>query len=90
MPKNQLTHIEQFVIDKVKEIRISRKISQEGIASILDMTKGFIGQIESHKQPAKYNLNHINLLAAELELSPKDFLPDKPLLEAKTRKKKKK
>ena len=81
MPKNKKTNIEQYVINKIKEIRNSKGFSQEDIAFILDKSRGFIGQIESPNHPAKYNLNHLNTLAIELGVSLKDFFPEKPLKE---------
>ncbi len=83
MPKKGKTDIEQFVINKIKEIRIAKGISQEDVAVALNITRGFIGQIESPKYPAKYNLNHLNILAKEFKCSPKDFLPEKPISEAR-------
>lgn len=79
MTKNRKTNIEQYVIDKVKEIRIDKGFSQEDIASILDTSRGFIGQVESSNYPTKYNINHLNILAKELKCSPKDFFPEKSL-----------
>ena len=75
MTKNKKSEIEEFVINKVKEIRIAKGFSQEDIASILDTSRGFIGQVESPNHAAKYNLNHLNLLADELGVSPQIFLP---------------
>lgn len=46
---------------------------------MLDVSFGFIGNIENPKYSAKYNLNHINKLAFIFECSPKDFLPLKAL-----------
>lgn len=80
MAKNKKTHIEQFVINKIKEIRIVKGFSQEDIASILDTSRGFIGQIESQNYSSKYNINHLNTLAIELGVSIKDFFPEKPIL----------
>ncbi len=71
--------IELFVIRKVKELREAKGISQAQLAHLLDFSIGFIGQIESPKYPAKYNLNHINKLAEIFGCSPKDFLPDSSL-----------
>jgi transcriptional regulator with XRE-family HTH domain len=88
MTKNKKTNIEQYVIDKVKEIRIKKEFSQEDIASILDTSRGFIGQVESHNYSAKYNLNHLNILAIELGVSPKEFFPEKGISEIKRRKSK--
>ncbi len=81
MAKNKKNKIEQFVINKVKEIRIDKGLSQEDIASILNTSRGFIGQIESLNYSAHYNLDHLNTLAIELQVSPKDFLPEKPIKE---------
>lgn len=75
------TKIEQYVIDRIKEIRTQKGFSQDDIAAFLDTTRGFIGQVESPNHPSKYNLNHINRLAIELKCSPKDFLPSIPFRE---------
>ena len=68
-----------FVIRQVKEKRLELKISQEDVASILDTAHGFIGQVESHKYPAKYNLNHLYKLAVEFACSMKDLFSEKTL-----------
>jgi transcriptional regulator with XRE-family HTH domain len=81
MTKENKTKIEQYVIDKIKEVRTQKGFSQDDIAMFLDTTRGFIGQIESPNHSSKYNLNHINKLAIELDCSPKDFFPDKPFPE---------
>jgi transcriptional regulator with XRE-family HTH domain len=67
--------IEQYVIDKVKEKRIANGISQSELAFLMGVSDGFIGKIESHKYPAKYNLNHINKLSLIFGCSPQEFLP---------------
>lgn len=79
MSKSDLTPIEQHVIDVVKKKRDEKGYSQKELAYRLDLSIGFIGDIESPKERAKYNLNHINELAKVFECSPKDFLPDVPL-----------
>ncbi|MBX2926006.1 MAG: helix-turn-helix transcriptional regulator [Chitinophagaceae bacterium] len=79
MSESPKTEFELYVIDKVRERRMELGLSQDDIAIILNTTRGFIGQIESRKNSAKYNLNHLNILAAELNCSPKDFLPEKPI-----------
>ena len=81
MTKNSKTKIEQFVIDKIKEIRIQKGYSQEDVAEFLDASRGFIGQVESPNHRSKYNFNHINKLAIAFKCSPKDFLPDIPFSE---------
>jgi transcriptional regulator with XRE-family HTH domain len=79
MPKNKHTKIEQYIITAVKERRLAKNISQKEIAYFLDVSLGFIGNVENPKYRAKYNLNHLNELAKILDCSPKDFLPDKPV-----------
>ncbi|MBV4356327.1 helix-turn-helix domain-containing protein [Pinibacter aurantiacus] len=83
MSENKKTKIEQYVINKIKEIRIAKGFSQEDIAAALDTSRGFIGQVESLNHSSKYNLNHLNLLAIELGVSIKDFFPEKPITETK-------
>lgn len=71
--------IDQFVINKVKEKRLEKKLSQADLAYELDVSIGFIGNVESPKYAAHYNLKHINQLAIVLDCSPQDFLPKKAI-----------
>jgi len=70
--------IDQFVINKVKEKRAEKQISQADLAYELGISVGFIGKIESPKYAAHYNVKHLNQIAKILECSPQDFLPKKP------------
>ncbi|WP_320052639.1 helix-turn-helix transcriptional regulator [uncultured Acetobacteroides sp.] len=70
------TKIEQHVIDAVKKKRLEQNISQATLAFCLNVSKGFIGDVESPKMRAKYNLNHINELAKFFNCSPREFLPE--------------
>ncbi|MEC3876027.1 helix-turn-helix domain-containing protein [Chryseobacterium salviniae] len=80
MEENSLLEpIEQYVIDIVRKMRLEKKISQKELAYSLDLSIGFIGDVESYKSRAKYNLSHINRLAEIFECSPKDFLPEQYL-----------
>lgn len=65
------------IVDKVREKRIEKGFSQEYIAEVLGFTKGFIGQIETPTHSSKYNFNHLNRLAKEMNCSPTAFIPDK-------------
>jgi transcriptional regulator with XRE-family HTH domain len=71
--------IEKYVIEKVKQRRLELKISQAALAQLLDVSEGFIGNVENPNYPEKYNLRHLNELAKILKCSPKDFMPEKPL-----------
>lgn len=71
-----LSPIDKFVIDKVREKRIAKSISQSQLAFELDMSTGFIAMIESGKFSKKYNVFHLNEIARILGCNPKDFWPD--------------
>jgi predicted transcriptional regulator len=79
MEKAEITAIEQYVIDKVREIRKEKGISQRDLAAYTNLSFGFIGDVESPRSRAKYNLQHINEIAKAFECSPRDLLPEKPL-----------
>jgi DNA-binding XRE family transcriptional regulator len=70
------TDIEQYVIDKVKEIRTSKKISQAKLAHLLDLLVEFIGNVENPSNIAKYNLNQLNRISKELLVPFKNFFPE--------------
>jgi len=70
---------ELAVIENVKIIRNQHKRSQPYIAMILDVSDGYIGQIESEKSTSMYSYDQLNKLAIEFNCSPKDFMPEQPL-----------
>lgn len=78
MKNVELEAIEQYVIDTVRKIRLEKGMSQKDLAYMMNLSIGFIGDVESPKSRAKYNISHLNTLADVLECSPKDFLPDLP------------
>ena len=71
--------IDQYVINKVREKRLAKNISQADLANELGLSVGFIGKVESSKYPSHYNIKHLNELAKILNCSPQDFLPKKSL-----------
>jgi transcriptional regulator with XRE-family HTH domain len=71
--------IDQYVINKIRDLRIEKNISQADLANELGMSVGFIGKVESMKYSSHYNLKHLNQLAKILECSPQVFLPPKAL-----------
>lgn len=73
------TKIDLYVIEQVKKKREEKNLTQADLAFELGVSIGFIGQVESPKYPAHYNLKHLNLLAKILKCSPQDFLPKKAL-----------
>jgi transcriptional regulator with XRE-family HTH domain len=71
--------IDLYVIDRVKEKRLEKNLSQADLAYELGMSVGFIGKVESTRYATHYNIKHLNDLAKILKCSPQDFLPKKPL-----------
>lgn len=76
---SEITKIEAYIIERVKEKRIEAGWSQILLSQKLYMSDSFVGHIETPKRRAKYNVNHVNALAKLFKCSPKDFLPEKPL-----------
>ncbi|SFW50406.1 Helix-turn-helix domain-containing protein [Sinomicrobium oceani] len=74
---DSLTEIEKYIIQKVKEIREERGVTQEDLSLELGKGSSFIAHIEAPSKTAKYNIKHLNDIARILKCSPKDFWPDK-------------
>lgn len=74
-----MTKIEIHIIEKVKELRKEKGLTQLELSHKLNMNDSFISHIESSSKRAKYNINHLNEIAKIFECSPKDFWPEKPL-----------
>jgi predicted transcriptional regulator len=79
MSKPSTSQIEQYIIDKIREKRVKLNISQAELARQLDVSEGFIGNVESPNFRAKYNVNHINAIAKVFKCSPRDFWPKEPI-----------
>ena len=73
-----------YVSAAVRKERMAQRVSQATLAYGIGVSDGFISQVESPKNPSKYNLikynvNHINEIARFLGCSPRKFLPEEPL-----------
>jgi len=77
--KVQKNTIDWYIVNKVREIRTARELSQQDLADHLGTSASFIGQIESPGSRAKYKTLHLNELAKLFACSPKDFWPEKPI-----------
>jgi len=76
-----MTRIEDYVIQKVKSMRHDKEWSQQVLADYMNLSQSFIKDVESPKNRAKYNLNHINTLARIFNCPFADFFPEKPFEE---------
>lgn len=77
--KSSVSLFEQYVIDFVFRLRKERRYSQEQIGFIIGTGKVFVNQIENSNLPAKYNMDHVNLLADHFGISPREFFPEKAI-----------
>jgi transcriptional regulator with XRE-family HTH domain len=75
--QENITPIDQYVIDFVRDLRTKKNLSQKDLADILQVSKSFVSSIESVNSRAKYNLGYINIIAEHFDMSPRDFLPTK-------------
>lgn len=71
--------IDIYIIERVKEKRIEKGISQYELAFELEIPRSFISMAESGKYGKKYSNTLLNEIAKIFECSPRDFLPEKPL-----------
>jgi hypothetical protein len=44
---------------------------------MIELSVGFVGNVENPTHIAKWNLNHINRISKELDVHFKDFFPEK-------------
>ena len=75
----EISETDLFVINKARELRVMRQLSQVDLSILLGMSEGAVGKIENPKLRDKYNIRHINLLAKALRCSPRDLYPEKTL-----------
>jgi len=61
------------VIERVKRLRTEAGLSQQQLATILGVTNGQIGNIESLKYPHKYTLRQLSLAAKHFNKPTESF-----------------
>jgi transcriptional regulator with XRE-family HTH domain len=81
MRKVGKSKFDQAVVALVKARREFLEMSQDEVAECLDVTRGYIGQVESPRSRSKYNLNQLNRLAYKMECSPREFIPAEAFFE---------
>ena len=64
------------IVEKVKEERKKRNISQLKLANILEFSSpNYIAKIETRKHAVSYNLLHLYKIAEAFEMEVVDFIP---------------
>ena len=71
--------IELYIVQKVKEQRKKRKMSQRYLADCLNVSQSFIRNIENENDDTAYNIDHLNEIAKIFDCSIRDFFPAKYL-----------
>jgi putative transcriptional regulator len=63
------TDFQNKVIDRIRQLRINNDISQIGLANIIEVSNGQIGNIESPKFRHKYTIKHLYTIAHYFNVS---------------------
>ncbi|KAA6334843.1 hypothetical protein EZS27_016885 [termite gut metagenome] len=73
--------IDLYTSNVMRNKRLEKGWTQRQLSGYMGISSIFINNIESVRKPDKLNLYHINLLAEIFDCSPREFLPEKPILE---------
>jgi putative transcriptional regulator len=63
------TDFQNKVIDRIRQLLINNDISQIGLANIIEVSNGQIGNIESPKFRHKYTIKHLYTIAHYFNVS---------------------
>ena len=77
--KQNIEHEIGDIVQKVKEQRKKRKMSQRYLADCLNVSQSFIRNIENENDDTAYNIDHLNEIAKIFDCSIRDFFPEKYL-----------
>ena len=69
------TKVDIAIIERVKELRQKHDVSQAVLAEVIGTGRGFVGQIETKDNYAKYSANQIYLMAQFFECAISDIFP---------------
>lgn len=67
------TEIDQYVIDKELKLRKEQHLSQNDLASFIEVPKSFISAVENPRCRAKYNIFRLNEIEKNLNCKFSDF-----------------
>lgn len=71
----KLSPLDKYIILAVRKKREEQGIAQADLSVRMELNDKFVGNVESFRQKAKYNINHLNKIAEILNCSLADFLP---------------
>jgi transcriptional regulator with XRE-family HTH domain len=81
MEQKNKTMYDKAVIQIIKDLRTEKEYTQDEIADLMGVTRGYVGQIESPNFKGSYSLNQLNRLAYNLKCKVADLLPPDPIHE---------
>ena len=64
-----ISELDFHLIERIRELRIKANMSQVAFAHKIGVSEGYIGNIENHKQPNKYNIRMLSRVAIALGLN---------------------
>ena len=68
------TKAELAIVNHIKSLRKEKGLTQHDIAKVLEVSQGYIGQIESPYSKSIYMITHIFRIADALKVSPKSLI----------------
>lgn len=69
----KISKLDYEIINRVRELREQKGISQRDLSEIMGLSKSFVGKVEALGQPDKYSIRHLTLISKALKL--KSFIP---------------
>lgn len=72
----KLSPLDKYIILAVRKKREEQGIAQADLSVRMELNDKFVGNVESFRQKAKYNINHLNRIAEILNCPLTDFLPN--------------
>lgn len=62
------TEYQNSIVDKIRALRLKRGYSQLTLSSLLDISPGQIGNIETPTRPHKYTLTQLSIICDEFKV----------------------
>jgi transcriptional regulator with XRE-family HTH domain len=79
--KKEKKEIDLYISNVMTKKRLERGWTQTQIALYMGVSVVFINAVQNRNKPDHLNVYHINLLAEIFNCSPREFLPETPILE---------
>lgn len=73
-----ISQLDWYIINRVKQLRKEKGISQSELSVKMGFSEKFVGSIENPTLNARYNISHLNLLAKALDCTLHELMPAKP------------